>query len=187
MGGVGDVSTESSDGVYTVQLPTFNDERAMLTGVAINKITSTFPVYPTNGQVRNDIHDEYKRAGGNSSDLPILPQSVGGDVDFIVGKKYLRYHPKPNFQLPSGLTIYRSIFKNPDGSRGVIGGPHHIFTTIEKQFNGMGKNSFLCNQLNIFNSGFQVNPDVPLLCTKGLINENGNQNFPKWPISKDFL
>ena len=105
----------------------------MLTGVAINKITSTFPVYPTNGQVRNDIHDEYKRAGGYSSDLPI-PESVGGDVDFMVGIKYLRHHPKPIFQLPSGLTIYRSIFKNPDRSRGVIGGPHHIFTTIEKKW-----------------------------------------------------
>jgi len=96
------------------------------------------------------------RDGGNSTDLPILPQSVVGDVDFMVGIKYLRYHPKPIFQLPSGLTIYESIFKNPDGSRGVIGGTHHVFATIEKQFNGIGKNSFLCNQLNIFKSGFQV-------------------------------
>jgi len=51
LGGVGDVSTKSSYSVYTVHLPKFNGEKAMLTGVTINKITSTFPVYPTNGQV----------------------------------------------------------------------------------------------------------------------------------------
>ena len=33
--------------------------------------------------------------------------------------------------LPSGLTVYKSVFSNPDGSRGVIGGPHPVFTAIE--------------------------------------------------------
>jgi len=138
LGGVGNVSTESSDGVYTVQLPTFNGERAMLIGVAIHKAMTSMTSI------------------GELVAILLIYQF------FQVGIKYLRYHLKPIFQPPSGLTIYESIFKNPDGSRGVIGGTHHVFTTIQKQFNRIGK----CNQLNIFKSGFQVNPDVPLLCTK---------------------
>ena len=38
-----------------------------------------------------------------------------------------RYHPHNIFQTPSGLTIYESVFKNPDGSRGVVGDPHKVF------------------------------------------------------------
>ena len=95
------------------------------------------------------------------SSLPTVPTSVGGDVDLMIGIKYLRYHPEQIFKLPSGLTIYKSIFKNIDGSRGVIGGPHKIFSAIESH--GICKNAFLINQLNSFESGFQVNPDIKFL------------------------
>ena len=52
----------------------------------------------------------------------------------MLGVKYLRFHPKLVYQLPSGLGIYQSVFKNADGGRGVIGGPHHIFTKIHRSF-----------------------------------------------------
>ncbi|XP_066917918.1 uncharacterized protein [Clytia hemisphaerica] len=166
LGGVGDVSTLSSKGIYSIDLPTFDGSNVTLTGVALKKITSTFPNYPLDCQVKDDIHDAFRRSGGNPSTLPKLPSSVGGDVDFMIGIRYLRYHPKVIFQMPSGLTIYKSLFKNPDGSRGIIGGPHEIFSMIEQQFKGSGKNTFFSNQLTIYKSGFSVNPDVPLLCAK---------------------
>ena len=50
----------------------------------------------------------------------------------MIGIKYLRYHPRAIFQLPSGLTIYESVFENADGGRGVIGGPHKVFNSIKK-------------------------------------------------------
>ena len=70
----------------------------------------------------------------------------------MIGIKYLRYHPETVFKLPSGLTIYKSFFKNIDGSRGVIGGPREIFAVIESQ--GLCKSAFLTNQLQSFKSGF---------------------------------
>ena len=49
----------------------------------------------------------------------------------MIGVKHLRYYPEKVFQLPSGLAIYKSWFKNTDGTRGVIGGPHRVFTDTE--------------------------------------------------------
>ena len=51
----------------------------------------------------------------------------------MVGVKYLKYFPECVLRLPTGSTIYRSQFVSPDGSRGVVGGPHQVFTQIEKQ------------------------------------------------------
>ena len=54
-----------------------------------------------------------------------------GDTDFTLGIKYLRNYSKKVFQLPSGITIYKSWFKNADGTGGVAGGAHKVFTEIE--------------------------------------------------------
>ena len=132
LGGVGNVKIESKHGIYQVRIPLHNDKNAVLTGVCLDQITSTFPTYPLKGSIQDDIHEEYTKFGGMASDLPGLPEFVGGNVDFMIGSKYLRYHPEPIFTLPSGLTIYRSPFANVDGSRGVIGGPHPVITQIDK-------------------------------------------------------
>ena len=65
------------------------------------------------------------------------------------------------FQIPSGLSIYQSWFLNPDGSRGVIGGPHKVFIEIEaKHYN---TKSFISNQYALFRCGYQVDLDISLL------------------------
>ena len=43
----------------------------------------------------------------------------------------MQYYPKKVFQLPSGLAIYKSWFKNAERTRGAIGDPHRVFTEIE--------------------------------------------------------
>ena len=123
-----------------------------------------FPQYPIHGAVNEDIRTAYKIADGAVQNLPTLPKSVGGNVDFMIGVKYLRYYPEFIFQLPSGLTIYKSRFKNIDGSRGVIGGPHEVFSATEHQFHlQKGLSSFLCEQEQLYSFSYQVNPDVRLL------------------------
>ena len=89
-----------------------------------------------------DIISSYKNSGGNPSDLPKVPVSVGGNIDFMIGIKYLRHHPKLVYQLPSGLLINESMFKNSDGPRGVIGGLHELITKIEGQFRSNISNTF---------------------------------------------
>ena len=175
LGGVGGICTESRYGVYSVKLPLVNNNEALLTGVCLQQVTQEFPQYPLSGKVENDIVQGYLDAGGNVYDLPKLPKTVGGNVDFMLGIKYLRYFPKEIFKLPSGLTIYRSHFQNADGSRGVIGGPHEVFTNIENHHNlcqQFSNVNFISNQFKIYQNGLQVNPDVPLLGFK-----NSYQDF----------
>ena len=121
------------------------------------------------GKVQDDIQENYKQTGGDVSKLPQLPPSVGGNVDFMIGVKYLRYFPELVFQLPSGLSIYRSNFQNSDGSRGVIGGPHKVFTNIE-EYNHLcqpTQSHFVSNRQMIYKNSFQEKQDVPLLEFKG--------------------
>ena len=63
------------------------------------------------------------------------------------------------------MAIYRAQFVSPDGSREVVGGPHQVFTKIEKQcakvFMSLG--TYFVQQLTVVRMGYQVNPDVHLL------------------------
>ena len=163
MGGVGGITTQSAHGIYTARLPLSNGKNATMTGACLDQITTSFPMYPIQGKVENDIKSAYQRRGGNINDLPKLPALVGGEVDFMVGIKYLRYHPEIIFQLPSGLTIYKSVFKSADGGDGIIGGPHEIFTQIDQCLMTSNKTNYLLQQLSMYKSGYQINPDVSLL------------------------
>ena len=170
LGGVGDVTTSIKTNVYAVTIPTFDGFEATLTGISLDKITSTFPTYHLNSQVEQDIHNAFKSEGGDPSTLPKLPPTIGGDVDFMIGIKYLRYHPKLIFQMPSGLSIYQSVFRNKDGSRGVIGGPHQVFTMINNQHHS--KKDFLSQQFKLFQSGYQINPDIILKSRSFHVSKN---------------
>ena len=172
IGGVGDTTTQSDHGIYSVKIPLYNGNTASMSGICLDQITSTFPTYPLE-KVEKDLHRAFKATGGDTSKFPKLPKSIGGEVDIMIGVKYLRYHPKPIFQMPSGLCIYESVFTSADGSRGVIGGPHQIFTEIHKQFyNSSSKKSFLAYQQHLFTMGYQVNPDVSLLGFKDVATES---------------
>ena len=141
LGGVGNLKTESVHGIYQVRLPLANGKDAVLAGVCLDKITNTFPEYPLNGKISEDLFNAYKASGNDANQLPKLPSSIGGEIDFMIGTKYLRYHPQPVFSLPSGLTIFESPFMGIDGKRGVIGGPHKVITEVDK---AQSKTSKLC-------------------------------------------
>ena len=161
MGGVGGMTCETSHGIYSVKLPMINGNDATMTGTCMDRITLKFPMYQLNGDVINDIRKGYSDNGGNLKNLPSVPDEVGGEIDFMIGIKYLRYFPEFIFKLPSGLTIYKSCFKNFDGSTGVIGGPHEIFNGIEE--NHQKAMNFIKSQHQLFTQGYHVNPDVRLL------------------------
>jgi len=159
--GVGDVTSHSNNGIYTVNLPLANGKDAAMTGVCLDKLTHEFPIYKLDGDVIKDLQNGFKQIGGDPKKLPLVPADVGGSVDFMIGIHYLRYHPKFVFQLPSGLTIFESHFKGADGSRGVIGGPHRVFKEINQQHNSV--TNFVNHQFRLFSFGYHVNPDVKLL------------------------
>ena len=47
----------------------------------------------------------FKSVWRSKGSLPKLPCEVGGDTDFIVGIKYLKYFPKVIFRLPLGVEV----------------------------------------------------------------------------------
>ena len=166
LGGVGDLTTKSDHGIYQVKMPLHNGENATMSGVCLEKITATFPSYPLQGEVEQDLIQAFKETKKRiSKQLPKLPKFVGGDTDFMIGIRYLRYYPEKIFELPTGLTIYESKFKNIDGTRGIVGGPQHVFTEIEKRFYGsvQQQKTYLLQQYSLFKMGYQVNPDISLL------------------------
>ena len=69
------------------------------------------------------------------------------------------------FQLPPGLAIYKFWFKNADGTRGVTGGPHKVFTETESS-NQINVRSFPTDQYKLFKSGYHVNSDASMLHVK---------------------
>lgn len=143
--GVGDKSVQTS-GSYKVRLPLCNGTTAILRGICLEKITTPFPVY----DLAKAEYDLRKAAADKADRLPKLPSSVGGKIDMMIGIQYLKYHPQIIFQIHSGLTIYESVFKGSDGSRGVIGGPHPSFS--------LAKN-FFSNEVNHFRNSSSLSDD----------------------------
>ncbi|MEM7375622.1 MAG: hypothetical protein AAF587_43925 [Bacteroidota bacterium] len=132
IGGVGGTSTQSNHGIYSVNIPLHDGQMIPMLGICLDQITQTFPMYPLTS-ASSDLHKAYAKTGGDASKLPSLPKSIGGDVDIMIGIKYLRFHPKLVFQTSSGLSIYESSLNGVSG-RGIIGGPHKSFDEIHKKF-----------------------------------------------------
>ena len=113
----------------------YTTTNVVMEGVCLNSITGNIPMFPLDGVVLRDIKNEYAKVE-NPTKLPSLAKEVGGQVDFMIGSKYLKYHPKVLFELPSGLTIYESVFINSDGGgRGVVCGPHHTINSVGSDCN----------------------------------------------------
>ena len=174
--GIGGIVVESPYGSYKVQLPLAEGGEATLSGTCLEQVTEEFPMYPLQGAVEEDVRTAYKISGGDVNDLPRVPKFVGGEVDFLFGMKYNRHNPREVFRTISGLSIYESKFKNPDGSRGLIGGNHEVFTAIEQQFYSQqytegDVSTFLRNQLHLYTSGYSVTCDAGRLGYQPKIEE----------------
>ena len=50
--------------MYQVQLPLHNGKNAVFTGVCLDQVTATFPLYPLKGKIQDDIIEAYVRNGG---------------------------------------------------------------------------------------------------------------------------
>ena len=127
--GVGDKLTVSEKGEFTLCLPLASGEDAQVSGLSLPKLTTEFPRYELK-EVEEDIRKRSFDEGGNDlvSKLPKLPDVIdGGDVDILIGCRYLRYFPKSVHRFDTGLEILESLFTSPDGTKGVLNGPHEYF------------------------------------------------------------
>ncbi len=165
--GVNEKKSMSEHGKYRIQLPLCNGNTAELTGLCLDKITSTFPTYPLS-EVEKDIHVAYKDAGRNPKKLPKLAESVGGETHIMMGALYNKHFPKELFRLLNGLSIYKSSFRNPDGSRGVVCGPHKIVSEIHRSLGGnfAATQTYFSKLAQEYKDGFRMDLDVSRLHPK---------------------
>ena len=138
-----------------------------MSGICVNQVTAEFPKYSLQSKVWSNIEQAYQSKPDPERDLPRLPSEVG-ETDLMIGAQYFVYAPKLVFELQSGLTIYESGFCNPDGTRGVIGGPHPHFNKIEKEWAESNVNfrEFCNQQLELYKMGYSISIELPLLVVK---------------------
>ena len=130
--GVAEQKTICTAGFYKLCLPLCGGQNAIMTAIALPKITADFPEYDLT-DVQNDLKVCRQNGGKKFPRLPRLPKHVGGDTDLLIGSRYMRYFPKFVKRLQNGLEILRSSFKSSDGTRGVINGPHPSFVKFETE------------------------------------------------------
>ena len=122
------LTSASQYGIYKINIHLHHGSQATMSGVCLDKIIPIFPTYPLQGI--NDIINAYQKTRSDIKTLTTIPKS--GEIYFMFDVKYSKCHPKSIFQLPSGLTIYKSVFENADGGRLVIGGPRKVFNSIRR-------------------------------------------------------
>ena len=116
------------DGVCKINLPLDGCKEAVMSGLCLDKVTGTFPVFPL-GRVEDEIMEHHQNFGKvPTGKLPQLPEKIGGETDILIGIKYMKYFPKEIHHLPDGLAIYEAVFWNSDGSKGVVAGPYPVFS-----------------------------------------------------------
>ena len=173
LNGVGNQQSICQHGAYSITLPSESGSMAKMSGLCVDSITVPFPKYPLK-KVEKDFRNEISKSNPDIlPSLPRLPSHVGGKVDVMLGKQYLKYFPKEIAKLESGLTLYKSCFKSPDGSLGVIAGPHTEFTKTERlaHFVHNKTYSYYSKDVVLYNKYIALANEVPLLGNKELPNQ----------------
>ena len=127
-------------GMYSVILgPTIEGKYHELKCQGIKSITNTFPKYDL-----QDIGRTVRQSGVIDPDL-VLPKYIGGSrAQLLLGIKDVHLDPVTLTILPNGLGVYQSQIKDIFGSRICYGGPHSLFSEVNKKTGG----DF--NHINIF-------------------------------------
>ena len=123
---VGGSQIRTEHGVYRFNLgPTVKDEYLEINCIGIDSITTKFKKYDL-----SHIRSEYLNHNNLPNPTEALPEYSGGtDVDLLLGMKNINVQPTLLQVLPSGIGVYRSVFKDIWGSQIIFAGPHTSFTS----------------------------------------------------------
>ena len=173
--GVGDKKSICPHGRYQITLTLADGSDAKISGICLDKITTTFPKFPLK-EVENEFQQAFEASGGvpGVESLPKLPKFVGGDTNLMLGVQFLKYFPNMKFKLSNGLTIYESQFSNVDGSRGVVCGPHKCFAAVYHSLgeNALAMSAYLTEIAQNYRNGWILGLEVPLLGNKEMKDDD---------------
>lgn len=150
-------------GTYAVTLgPTEDGYFHRITAQGIKSITSVFPQYNL-----EEINTE-ARSSKLIKASEVLPEYIGGQkVGLLIGIKNTYLDPTQEFTLPSGLSVFKSPLPDKFGSHYCYGGPHSLFTTINKEqrsFNHV--NAFFMDMVTEYKNSLY--PALSAVLTPGL-------------------
>lgn len=117
-----------------------------ITAQGIESITEPFPHYNL-----DQINKALVKSEIYATDDLKLPEYIGGQrVNLLIGLKETELEPKNMFQLPCGIGVYKSQWVDKFGSNICYGGPHELFSKINKKFEGNFNhiNVFMCHITN---------------------------------------
>ena len=93
MKGVNNQTSESKHGEYIITLPLGDGSIFSFEALCLDQITCPFPKYPLK-KVEDDIRKQISDSDNSLlATLPRLPTHVGGEVDLMLEKAYLKYYP----------------------------------------------------------------------------------------------
>ena len=128
-------------GRYAVALgPTEDNYWHQFTAQGMDPITAKFPQYNL-----SEVNKEVRGSGCLKGKAKVLPKYIGGmEAGLLIGINDTGLEPVRVFQLPCGLGVFKSPLKDKFNSRYCYGGPHKVFSEVNKK---IGNNS---NHVNIY-------------------------------------
>ena len=114
-------------GEWGASLPMNDGTYQGVRGLTMKSVVGQMPRYSLE-RTLNEVKHKYKQNAALQS-LKI-PEVLGGDVDMILGSKYLKIYPEPVQVTPSGLTVSVSRLRSPGGKCAVISGPIKFINQI---------------------------------------------------------
>ena len=140
VGVVGGGTIWTEYGSYKLRLgPTQNGMFHEITAQGMRHVTDKFPRYDLSGLTK-DVAESIN-LGPNDK----MPKYIGGmRVSLLVSLKEPELEPVCIFNHPSGLAVYKSALKDKFGSHFCYGGPHKLFTSVNKRTGGN------VNHINIY-------------------------------------
>ena len=120
-----------STGEWVAAVPLDDGSYQAVRGLTMRSVVGQMPRFDLRRTLK-EVKNDYKE--NQTLQSLTIPPVLGGEVDIILGSKYLKIYPEPIQVTPSGLTVSMSRLRTPDGKRAaVISGPvkfvNQIFQT----------------------------------------------------------
>ena len=122
---------------------------AAITALRMDRVSNKFPAWPL-ADAWQQLNTAYKKEG-HKDELPAVDSSVGGrEVDILVGMRYFKYFPKLIFYLPSGLSVYKGVFKSGSSNQAILGGTSSLWQLAAESAHSMGPSAFFVAEFKAY-------------------------------------
>ena len=161
-------------------LPLRDGSYQVIRGLTVEKVTSDMPKLKLQ-PVLKAIQRKHQKE--KILQKIQIPETLGGEVDLILGIQFVKIHPKAIFSLDNGLTVYRSQFSpaNPD-EIGCIGGPIDVLESIVSDIGPRSAVRYMGHLIRNISAGFTPRidffPDSTLEMNRCL-EEYADKNIPQ--------